>query len=426
MKIYTLQEVVSAAAQNSPFYRELYRDVVNPNFLQNPVLTELPLIDAKKFWQANRIAGNQLLTKTPDSWQGLVFKSGGSTGNPKFSLFTHEEWQTFTECFGQGMAKGWLSSNDRVANLFYVGELYASFLFIKDSIQNSGVPALQFPLAGATAMEEISKTLQEFEIETLAGVPTTIVQLATHMSETPKSWFAVKKILFGGESFFDDQIEFVQNIWPGVEVHSIGYASVDAGLLGYASRSGSRFDHHCFSSATIVEILDEESGRVITECGLPGKLIVTNLTRKLMPIIRYPAGDQAEWIDVEGSKDRRFRILGRSEEGARVGPVTVFYDDVQVFLTRHFHSAHIKGFQLVLTHEDGRDRLTIRCAVQKSEYFKIEDVLAAYEKDRPLIREAFLKGLIHPVRLQIVDVHELEANHRTGKMKRVIDLRSKS
>jgi len=117
---WSLKEIVENAKSHSPYYKLLY---ANSKFVN---LSDLPITDQNKFWESNVL--------TSDKRDGIVFKSGGSTGAPKYSYFTSLEWQSFTESFGMGIAEGILSDDDRVANLFYVGDLYASFLFIKDSL----------------------------------------------------------------------------------------------------------------------------------------------------------------------------------------------------------------------------------------------------------------------------------------------------
>lgn len=74
MKTYPLETVVSVARSLSPYYRELYKDV------------------------------------------------------------PHEGW-TMTGTFGYHLAESGPEKGDRVANLFYAGELYSSFLFLHDSLQ---------------------------------------------------------------------------------------------------------------------------------------------------------------------------------------------------------------------------------------------------------------------------------------------------
>src|SRR5882757_3018360 len=130
MKIYALSEIVAQAREKSPYYKKLYENIGNP---KNVKLSDLPVIDQGEFWNANTIRDNQLLTGPMED--GIVFKSGGTTGQPKFSIFTREEWNTFTDVFGEGMGHTGLVKGDRLANLFYAGELYASFTFIMKSVE---------------------------------------------------------------------------------------------------------------------------------------------------------------------------------------------------------------------------------------------------------------------------------------------------
>src|SRR5688572_24339125 len=100
MQIYELKDLVKLAKEKSPFYRQLYR-AIDPARCR---IEDLPLICSSDFWEANTPKNNQVFTG-PFS-DGFVFKSGGTTGKPKFSAFTSEEWRAFTAIFGRGMAKG--------------------------------------------------------------------------------------------------------------------------------------------------------------------------------------------------------------------------------------------------------------------------------------------------------------------------------
>lgn len=61
------------------------------------------------------------------------------------------------------------------------------------------------------------------------------------------------------------------------------------------------------------------TGDLITEEGVKGNVVITNLIRRLMPIIRYPMDDAAECVDY---RSRRFRLCGRGAVGVRVGPAS--------------------------------------------------------------------------------------------------------
>jgi len=416
----SLKELVNFARSHSAYYRELYRSL--PTVLPEDAELKkiLPLTDSSAYWEANTLKDNRLLTGPLND--GIVFKSGGTTGAPKFSVFTKAEWSHFCRTFGRGLVAGGLKQGERVGNLFYAGELYASFLFILKSFEEAAAASLHFPLSGAASPETVLKTLEDFELTTLAGTPTSLVQLAETIHAKTLKLPKLKRLLFGGESLYPDQRARLAEILPGVKVQSIGYASVDAGLLGFWDETCGHDEHRAFGAETLYEIIDEETGEVIDELGREGKAYVTYLDRRLMPIIRYPVGDRAMWSEEAGqNKDRRFRLLGRSEEGARVGPVSVFYDDVY----EAFHGAGVQlvGLQLVTKHFDQRDQLIVRVAPARQE--SAEKLAELLLKARPMLASEIAKGNIHRPVVEIVEASGLEKNPRTGKTKRVIDLRLK-
>lgn len=423
MKALEWKEIALLAQQKSPYYRELYQGV--HSFKQ---LSDLPIVDQASYWKANTVRNNRVLTA--EMTDGIVFKSGGTTGNPKFSIYTRDEWSLFTQAFGSGMSKAGLSENDRIANLFYAGELYSSFIFIMKSIEAAPFDVLQFPIGGATKPELILKAVWDFEINVLAGLPTTLLNIAEYYAQNPAKYpdIRVNKIMFGGESMYPDQRKRVEDIFPGVRIVSIGYASVDGGLLGYADASCGADEHRIFGQHTIMEIVDEGTLEPICDQDRPGKLLITNLIRSLMPVIRYPVGDRAIWVEPYSpdNPDRKLVIFGRSEEAARVGPVSVYYEDMRAFLASLDLQVQITGFQLIIRHHDRKDALTVRIATpdRNSASEDIEKIIAhEFGLQRQMFAEAIADNKIHPMSIEWVDPDEIEINSRTGKLRRVIDRR---
>ncbi|MFP5458290.1 MAG: phenylacetate--CoA ligase family protein [Bacteriovoracia bacterium] len=420
-----LKALVQFVRSNSPYYRELYAHL--PSALpdkDSDLVRLLPVIDSKAFWEANTLVDNRLLTGPMEN--GIVFKSGGTTGVPKFSVFSKREWNHFCLTFGRGLVAGGLTKGEVVANLFYSGELYASFAFIMKSFESASVESLQLPIAGATAPHDVIKIMRDLKATTVAGTPTLIVQLSETLVAEKGELPDLRRILFGGESLYDDQRERLQEIFPKARIQSVGYASVDAGLLGYADATCKSDEHRTFGLETIYEILDETTMEPIDAVGVAGKAYVTYLDRRLMPVIRYPVGDRAQWVDEKNSViDRRFRLLGRSEEAARVGPCSVFYDDVHdVFAAAQKEDPRflLAGFQLIIRHFEKKDQLVLRLAPSHAglEAYDWQQALLAA---RPMLQEEASRGNIHLPKIEIVAQPELEKNPRTGKLKRVIDLR---
>jgi phenylacetate-CoA ligase len=416
--ILTSGELIKFVRLRSPFYRKLYAGLPG-----SARLDDLPVLSQESFWNANGLKGNKVLTGP--MVDGVVFKSGGTTGQPKFSVFTQREWKVFNEAFGAGIAKGIIAPGDRVVNLFYVGQLYGSFLFINKSLEESPVGVLQLPVAGSTDIEETMRIIRDFKADTLAGVPTTIMNLAERMRRGP----GIKKILFGGEPFYKDQSERLRQIFPKARIHSIGYASTDAGMLGYCDRSCAPGEHRVFGRHTVLEILDEVTLRPIEEINREGLIVVTNLTRTLMPILRYPVGDRGAWVEGRGTPDRRFRLLGRSEEAARIGLVKLYVEDVRQALEKHRRVLAISDFQMVITHHERLDGLILRLASARPAATlrpHAAKIVSAIHRARPLYEQFVQEKKVHPISIEWVKAGSLEVNARSGKLRRVIDRRLSS
>ena len=413
-------ELIKFARKHSPFYRELYKSL---NGLDNDI-SAFPIVDQKKFWKANQDFGKGVLTSKFEN--GIVFKSGGTSGNPKYSYFTQEEWNDFTKVSGWGFRHNGIKPGDRIANLFYAGELYASFIYVTDTITKSKI-GINFPISGQLEIEKIVKILKEHNINVLAGVPTTIINIIEYINTHPEIQLNLDLILFGGESFYQDQLETIKQVFPEVKVHSILYASVDGGELGYFDASNcSNGEHRCFDESTIMEIVDEDTLEVITEMDTPGKLLVTNLNRKLMPLIRYPVGDRAIWKEPLGTPNRKFKLLGRSEEGARIGPATLYVQDIISIFKQFEDEVKLLNFQLIVTHFDNKDQVTINAVpegIKANESELKSKIIDKLYNERTMLKDLLKEKLIHPLSLQWCTSKEIKSNPRTGKTKRIIDMR---
>ncbi|WP_191873920.1 phenylacetate--CoA ligase family protein [Streptomyces filipinensis] len=420
MPVQAFAELVCFARNNSPFYRELYARL--PERVTG--LTDLPVVPQADFWRANSPRDNRLLTAPLD--EAVVFRSGGTTGSPKFSYYTRTEWREFTTAFGAGLVRAGLRPGHRVADLFYAGDLYASFSFVLDSLHRAPVANVRLPIGGAAPWESTAATLEEFRVEVVAGTPTTLCSLAERLSGAGRTLPDVELLFFGGECLFGDQLPLLRAAFPNAEPRSLGYASVDAGLLGEAVPGDDPRVHRAFTPYTVVEILCDETDRPVEEAGVPGRLVVTDLRRRLMPVLRYPAGDRAEWVDRAAGT---FRILGRAEEGVRVGPVSLYTQDVHDIVKAADVSGEVTGLQLVVRRRDGRDGLVLRLAVADPgrRHAGLGDaVVAALLAQRPFYATATADGHVNPLTVEWVRHRDLAVNSRSGKLVRVVDERPHS
>jgi phenylacetate-CoA ligase len=409
-----LWELVDFARRNSPFYAKAYRDV--PPIVSD--ITQVPIVDQAAFWAANTWPHNQVLTG-PLTDAG-VYKSGGTTGAPKFSPWTRTEHADSVSAFGAGMVQAGLRPGQRVANLFSAGELYGGFLFIEAALHNAPVDNVRLPVAAAPD-DWIVHLMDGFGVDVLAGEPMKLASVAEHLVRRGRAAEGIELVLFAGDILFNDVRPLLTRAFPNAAISSLGYASVDAGLVGAPVPGDDVRVHEAFPNRTLVEIVDDESGEPVTSAGVAGRLVVTNLFRTLMPIIRYPVGDRAEWVD---PRKQRFRLMGRSSEGARVGTVTMPTEDIRAVLIAADPDQVITGMQMVQRRWDGRDGLILRLAsMDEPPPGLTERLIEAVYAARPLYPSEVVLGALHHLTVEWVRRHELRRNPRTGKLVQVVDER---
>lgn len=410
MKVYPIDYIISYAREHSPYYKRLYSGLG-----ENPALEMLPLVDQTDFWEAAE-RGEVITGKHMD---GQILKSGGTTGSPKHALYAAEEWRTMNEAAAFYMPFSGIRHGDRVANLFYGGGLYASFLYAYGSFFFSPIEVLQFSLSGNIEIAEMADTIAKFGVNVIAGLPSMIMKVLERLVETGDAQKCkINVVYYAGETFYPDQRSRVIELFGSdVEFRSMSYASNDAGFMAYYHRDCGFNEHRSSDMFCITELIDPETGELITEAGRPGKIYVTSLYKLLMPIIRYPSGDMGEYTEPAGTPDRKFRLLGRSEEAARVGYVALYPEDISCILDNS--GIRYDGFQMVITHEDEHDKLTVRIAAAQN----YEGFIEKLYKERPLLKDAVDGGIIHEPVVEYCMLKELEYNKRTGKLKRILDKR---
>ncbi|WP_426234121.1 phenylacetate--CoA ligase family protein [Pseudomonas sp. TWP3-2] len=413
-----LNELVAFAREHSSFYREHFTGV--PEHIR--LLSELPIVDPVAYWKDSHDLDQWPVLSCAIS-NALIYKTGGTTGEGRFSVFDREEWRMLVQDFGNSLAQQ-LNAGDRVANLFFVGDLYASFIFVHDALAHAGPGVVEFPFTGMVEPAVLAEAIAQQRINVLAGVPAQLLTFAAWLDQHDQTLYGVETLLYGGESLFPAQLQLLGRVFPNVRVASMGYASVDAGFLGASHLDCILGEHRTPDGHSVLEIIDEHTGEVITECDRIGMLVTTNLTRRLMPMIRYPVGDRACWREPCATPMRKFALLGRSADSqrVRVGILTLLTRTLGELVQRCTGSV---DWQLVIEQTGRKDVLSVKWA-------PVGTTLTPAEANRAL-RQALIEHypLIDQLRAdQLLDLHTqccpveaLSRHPRSGKHRQVIDLR---
>ena len=264
--------------------------------------------------------------------------------------------------------------------------------------------------------------MKELDVTVIFSTVTKMVQIAEYLLGQKETMDQIRAFMFAGEAFFYDQRAMVQAAFPLARIRSLVYGSMDSGVMGYSASDTDWRLHRVNHPFVELEICPDSADTVpTTKPMVPGRLIVTNISRRLQPVIRYPCGDRAEWVD---QTKGLFRVLGRHNESARIGPVSLDVSHVHDIIDQALPSAHIAGVQLVLTRVNSLDSLTIRIGYHPPDLVKATEAIVATLKDqRPMFQQHVDLKLICPLQVEFVDANGLTLNARTGKLMGVVDQR---
>jgi phenylacetate-CoA ligase len=141
--------------------------------------------------------------------------------------------------------------------------------------------------------------LQELSATVTVAMPTVIRRLAGYLMENDRQPPKIRLLLYVGEHLLVDQRSLLGAAFPNAQAGPLCYVLVDGGILGIPVQSPGTETQETVPTYTanapnvMLEIISD-IGEVVTDPGQRGQVVVTNLIRRLMPVIRHPMSDIAE------------------------------------------------------------------------------------------------------------------------------------
>lgn len=270
-----LGDLVAACFRDVPFYRELWSAAgLRPDDIRNlDDLQKLPVISKNDVRRAGPgcVAGGQ--------WPAGRFFSvatSGSTGIPLKIVYSVDEELRRRARYEWAVRK--------VGGKMWYRRLRVGSLRPKLAQSWHWLPSSLRPVVGASIDDAVG-IASNYRPHLIRGLTSQVELMAEKVEKGSLDLGALRLVVTGGETLTPFIRKRLERVFKA-PVRSI-YASWEFGAIAFGCPTSEVF--HVVTDDLIVECLDENGPVPV---GQSGELVVTGLTSKLMPFIRYRLGDR--------------------------------------------------------------------------------------------------------------------------------------
>jgi phenylacetate-CoA ligase len=409
-------------AQQSPFYRQKYQHCPAVHCMDS--FRQLPFLSRQELYDNTYPRSTDMLT-CPVAGM-IVTSTGGSSGLARYTVMTHGEWDSFAGVQAEALKKLGINSADMVANLMVAGSLWPSFVGVHDVLRLVG--ASHLPLSANIDLDRIMAYCLEFQPTVMLSLPTLFVFLADKALQQGVKFERLRMIGYAGEHMSKEVRQHIRRALGVESIKALAYTSADAGLMGYQCLHCAPNAYHLPTHFQCLEVMNMEENRRC-EPGETGEILVTNLARFSMPIIRYRIGDlatmQAEPCPC-GDPNPLFLLQGRSGEDFKLGGAYISMGVVEQAVGRVAGSCGI-SMNHSLELEDVGNQMIIRLWVEAGDPDRAQQQSAVLQQALkaaiPEIQVGLERSYIQDCEIRFVPLGSLQRSPITGKVKHLNDKR---
>ena len=341
--------------------------------------------------------------------------SSGTTGKPIVVAYTREDVEVWTEAMARTFAACGLHRGDILQNAFGYG-LFTGGMGTHYGAEAIGAAVI--PVSGGNTERQIM-LMRDFGVTAVCATPSFFVHLvekAAEMGVDLKS-LPLRTGVFGAEPWSDGMRERIE-AETGIEAFDI-YGLSEITGPGVATECTCHDGLHVFEDHFFPEIIDPATGAALPD-GEEGELVLTTLSKRAMPMIRYRTRDITHIITEPctcGRTVRRIARVGRrSDDMFIIRGVNVFPSQIETALLSV--EGVLPHYRIVLSREHGLDQMGVEV-----------EVGAEVFSDQVSVMENLHKRLSHSIEritgiragVRLVEPHSIPRSE--GKAKRVWDER---
>lgn len=341
--------------------------------------------------------------------------SSGTTGKPIVVGYTAEDLAVWESTVRRALLMYGVRRGD-IVQVSYGYGLFTGGLGAHGGAQSLGCTVV--PASGGNTERQVM-LLKDFGVTAMACTPSYFIHVIEQAQKMgiDMHTLPLRFGIFGAEPWSEQMRKFIQEN-TNVEAFDIYGLSEIAGP-GVGGECPAHAGIHIFEDHYYPEIVDPETGEPLPD-GQEGELVLTTLSKRAMPILRYRTHDITKIISEPcacGRTIRRIARIGRrSDDMFIIRGVNVFPSQIEVALMNMPEVS--PNYRIILTREKELDNVLVEVEI-KPEFFT--DSIAELESIRRRAREAIAK--IVGIRMEVKIVEPNTIARSEGKAKRVIDMR---
>jgi len=368
--------------RNSPMQRERWAKAgIRLKDLRGPeVLERLPFLRSEDLRECP-----EELFCVPTEELVHVIATSGTKGTAKRVYFTADDMAAQAGMIGTNLRR--LPGASRVLTMYRMKlPTWPAGMVSWQGIVSARMLAL---LAGTdTCAEEQVRYIRDYRVNVIMGVPSYVHRVTLEGGGNLKE-LGVKYLLLSGQPWTEKCRQELEAAWGAKALDAYGTNECGCGI---SSECLEQDGLHVSEADFWLEIVDPVTGKVL-EDGQEGDVVVTTLSRRGMPLVRYRIGDLASLCPREGrcrcglAVRKMSRIKGRVDDMLFVGNgINGYPDEIDRAVLR---SQGVTDYQLVIERDRYRDvmHLTVEVSGGNGQEHMAQEMWGAL-KEVEAIREA--------------------------------------
>ncbi len=345
-----------------------------------------------------------------------VHASSGTTGKPTVVGYSKRDIDIWSELMARSFAATGVSRGDIIQNAYGYG-LFTGGLGAHYGGEKLGATVI--PISGGNTKKQIM-IMKDFQSTVLTATPSYTLYLAETLKEMgiEKKDLSLRIGILGAEPWSEEMRNNIEEKL-GIDALDIYGLSEIMGPGVAIECKDAKNGLHIWEDAFIPEIIDPDTEEVLKD-GEEGELVITTITKEVIPLIRYRTRDITRIIKepcVCGRTHRRIqRIKGRSDDMLIIRGVNIFPSQIEALLMET--EGVEPHYQLIVDRINNLDTLEVKVEVSEQifsdEIRHLQNLQKKIEKD--------VKDL-YGINIKVTLAEPKSLERFEGKAKRVMDKR---